>query len=70
MKGSGVRAQGSGKRGQPVRLSAKGRVVTVDCLALARAIQARTLTDADRQLAEKIMPGICDAVMGKPEATR
>jgi hypothetical protein len=41
--------------------------VTVNVLALRRSIEAGTLSEDDRAAAERMMPGICDAAMGKIE---
>jgi hypothetical protein len=43
----------------------KGRTVTVNVLALRREIDAGTLSAADRETVERMMPGICDAAQGK-----
>jgi hypothetical protein len=47
-----------------VRISGSGRI-SVDLIRLKTEIEAGKLTDRDRAIAEKLLPGICDLVIGK-----
>lgn len=45
------------KAARPVRISPKGRYVTVDIIKLAAAVKNGTLAEGDRRIAERILGG-------------